>query len=104
MSPIDSKPSRNEEEYFARENAERVRALRAKLDDARLSDERKSHIMRCPRCGGHLRDQMHQSVRIEVCADCGGTWLDKGELAILEAHDTSHLRRFMRDVFGVRDE
>ena len=60
--------------------------------------------MRCPRCGGHLRDQMHHHVRIEVCPDCGGTWLDKGELEILEFHDTSNIRRFMRDVFGVRDE
>jgi Zn-finger nucleic acid-binding protein len=47
---------------------------------------------------------MHHNVRIEVCPDCGGTWLDKGELEILEAHDDSNIRRFMRDVFGVRDE
>jgi hypothetical protein len=104
MTPTNPKPSRNEEEYFARENADRVKALREKLDEARLSAERRSHIMRCPRCGGHLKDKMHHNLRIEVCPDCGGTWLDKGELEMLEHVDDSNIRRFMRDVFGVRDE
>ncbi|AHG90916.1 hypothetical protein J421_3379 [Gemmatirosa kalamazoonensis] len=104
MQPSNPKPSKNEEEYFARQNAERVQAMRARLDAERAEAERRSHIMRCPRCGGHLKDQLHHHVRIEVCPDCGGTWLDKGELEMLEAVDKSNIRRFMRDVFGVRDE
>ena len=104
MKPTNPKPSRNEEEYFVRENAERIKAMRAKRDAEYAKEERKLHIMRCPRCGGHLKHQLHHHVRIEVCPDCGGTWLDKGELEVLEAHDTSNIRRFMRDVFGVNDE
>ena len=104
MSPVDPKPSRNEEEYFARENAERVKAMRAKLDAERQAAERESHLGRCPRCGGHLTHRMHHQVGIDVCDECGGTWLDKGELEMLEHVDTSNIRRFMRDVFGVRDE
>ena len=78
--------------------------MRERLDAEYAESERKSHIMRCPRCGGHLKSQMHHGIRIDVCPDCGGTWLDKGELEMIEAVDTSNIRRFMRDVFGVRDE
>jgi uncharacterized protein with PIN domain len=104
MTPTIPKPSKNEEEYFARENAEAVRRLRAKLDAEHAQEERRLHIMRCPRCGGHLQDQMHHHVRIQVCPECGGTWLDKGELQLLEHVDNSAIRRFLRDIFGVPDE
>ena len=104
MQPANPKPSRNEEEYFARLNAERVRELRAKRDAEYAEAERKSHIMRCPRCGGHLKDQLHHQVRIEVCPDCGGTWLDKGELEMFEHVDHSNIRRFVRDLFGLKDD
>jgi hypothetical protein len=102
--PIQAKPSRNEEEYFARENAERVKALRAKLDQEQRRAERQSHIMRCPRCGGHLQHRLHHHVRIDVCPDCGGTWLDKGELEVLEHVEHSNIRRFINDIFRLKDE
>jgi uncharacterized protein len=102
MTPIDSKPSRNEDEYFARENAERVKALRDKLDEARAEADRKSHLGRCPRCGGHLATKSHHQMKIDVCEDCGGTWLDKGELEILEHVDHSNVRDFIGSLFGLR--
>ena len=102
MSSKDAKPSRNEEEYFARENAARVKALRAKLDEARSSAERASHLCRCPRCGGHLETKTHHNVRIDVCPDCGGTWLDKGELEMLEHVEVNHFREFVESLFAQR--
>ena len=102
MSPIDEKPSRNEEEYFARDNAERVKALRQQLDEMRATAERQSHIMRCPRCGGHLQEKKYHNMSIDVCPDCGGTWLDKGELEILEHVDHSNVREFIGSLFGLR--
>ena len=103
MSPVDPKPSRNEEEYFARENADRVKELRARLDRERAEAERKSHLGRCPRCGGHLREKQRHNLHIDVCDDCGGTWLDKGELEMFEHVDHSNVRRFVGDLFGLKD-
>ncbi|MBV9880556.1 MAG: zf-TFIIB domain-containing protein [Gemmatirosa sp.] len=103
MSPIESKPSKNEEEYFAKANADHIKAMRAKLDEARAESERRSHLMRCPRCGGHLAARDHHHMRIDVCPDCGGTWLDKGELEMLEHVDQSNIRRFIGDLFGLKD-
>lgn len=102
MTPIENKPSRNEEEYFARENAERVKSLRDRLDAERAAAERQSHIMRCPRCGGHLAERIHHNMRIEVCPDCGGTWLDKGELEMLEHVEHNHFREFVGSLFKQR--
>jgi len=103
MSPVDPKPSRNEEEYFARQNADRVKELRARLDDERAAAERKSHLGRCPRCGGHLEEKHRHNMHVDVCQDCGGTWLDKGELEMFEHVDHSNLRRFVGDLFGLKD-
>jgi ribosomal protein L37AE/L43A len=102
MTPIDSKPSRNEEEYFARENADRVKALRQQLDTQRAAAERQSHLGRCPRCGGHLAERVHHHMKIDVCESCGGTWLDKGELEMLEHVDHSNVRQFIGSLFGLR--
>ena len=88
MSPIDEKPSRNEDEYFTRVNAEQIKALRSQLDDARDKAERESHRMRCPRDGARLETREHHHVKIDVCPECGGTWLDKGELEHLVTKET----------------
>ena len=47
-------PSQNEEEYFLRQDAELIADLRAKRDAARQAVERKSHYMKCPKCGAAL--------------------------------------------------
>ena len=38
-------------------------------------------LMDCPRCGSMMTEAQKQGVLIDVCAGCGGIWLDKGELA-----------------------
>ena len=36
--------------------------------------------MKCPVCASPLERMIRQGVEIEVCADCRGVWLDRGEL------------------------
>lgn len=36
--------------------------------------------IRCPRDGGRMEQERIGSVRIDRCPQCGGIWLDKGEL------------------------
>jgi uncharacterized protein len=78
--PTDEKPSRNEDEYFARQNAELIREMRAKLDAERKKAALSAHLEKCPRCGGGLKEQHIEDVKIDECQDCGGVWLDRGEL------------------------
>lgn len=88
--PIEQKPSRNEDEYFHRLDAELIKAQRTKLDAERAELDRKQRdsereqcYMRCPKCGARLNEQDIQHVKVDVCPECNGTWLDAGELALL---------------------
>jgi ribosomal protein L37AE/L43A len=78
--PTDEKPSRNEDEYFAKQNLELIHEMRVKLDAERKKAERQAHNNKCPSCGGDLKEQRAEEVKIDECSDCGGIWLDKGEL------------------------
>jgi len=82
--PTDEKPSRNEDEYFAKQNLEIIHEMRVKLDAERKKAERKAHHNKCPRCGGDLKATHAEHVRIDECGECGGIWLDKGELEQLQ--------------------
>ncbi|MFL5278139.1 MAG: zf-TFIIB domain-containing protein [Myxococcales bacterium] len=79
-----SKPSTTEEEYFARENAERLRKLaveeKTRMAGAERERLQKLHFMRCPKCGMELKEIRFRDVQVDRCFSCNGTWLDAGEL------------------------
>jgi uncharacterized protein with PIN domain len=79
---IDEKPSRNEDEYFAKQDAELRRQMRERLDRERAAQSAGEGI-KCPRCSANLREEQRESVKLDTCPACGGIWLDKGELEML---------------------
>ena len=83
----ENKPSRNEEEYFAKLEAERIERKRAEQSKLNESAERKSHYMRCPKCGGHLATEEFHRIQVDRCPDCHGLWLDAGEIDLLIKQD-----------------
>jgi len=95
------KPSRNEDEYFAREDAELLRKQRERASAASLEVERKSHYMKCPKDGNDLASSQHHGVTIETCPHCGGIWLDAGELEAVTKDDSPNvLTRVLSDALG----
>jgi uncharacterized protein len=76
----DEKPSKNEDEYFGKKNLEIIHEMRMKLDAERKKDSRKAHHNKCPRCGADLKEHHAEQVKIDQCPECGGIWLDKGEI------------------------
>ena len=94
------KPSQNEDEYFARENAELLRRQRERMEATRAEEERKSHYMKCPKDGYDLTSTQFHGVQIESCPHCGGVWLDAGELAqIVHDEHPALLTRVLSDAF-----
>lgn len=77
MSWEPGKPSQNENEWFARRDAEWLKEQRALLD-ARRAEHRTG--IRCVRDGAELDERVYDGVRIDVCPTCHGIWLDAGEL------------------------
>lgn len=97
----DFKPSRNEDEYFLKQDADLLKEQRARLDDERRRAERSAHYMKCPKCGGDLAERAFAGVKVDVCPTDNGMWLDAGELELLEKVDTSRLGSFVRSLFGL---
>ena len=67
--PADNKPSRNEAEYFAKLDAERV------------------------------KEQELRQVKVDVCPDCHGMWLDAGEIQRIGSAGDTSIGGFVRDLF-----
>jgi ribosomal protein L37AE/L43A len=98
---IDGKPSRNEDEYFIKRDAELIKEQRARLDAERAAREKQQHYMKCPKCGADLAERELQHVKVDVCGDCGGMWLDKGEMNLLRSTGRGGLSSFVGSLFGV---
>jgi hypothetical protein len=99
------KPSRNEDEYFAKRDAELLRQQRDAAQKAATDAERKTHYMKCPKCGFNLITGEWHGVEIDQCTNCHGIWFDAGEAESLLRHDDSGvmgrvLRAVMRGVSG----
>lgn len=99
----DQKPSRNEDEYFVKQDAELIKEQRHRLDAERSRAERRSHFMKCPKCGADLTETEFHHLKIDRCTECGGLWLDKGEMEMLEHVDSSAIRGFVRSLFGLKN-
>lgn len=73
------KPSKNEDEYFARRDAELLRQQREAARKSAVDAERKSHHMKCPKCGYDLLTADWDGIQIDQCPNCHGIWFDAGE-------------------------
>jgi hypothetical protein len=94
------KPSRNEDEYFAQQNAELLRKQRELAEAAAREAERKSHYMKCPKDGYDLTSSEYHGVQVETCSHCGGLWLDAGEIDVIAHEDRpALLTRVLADAF-----
>ena len=101
------KPSKNEEEYFARREAELLRQQRETAQRAAIERERHSHFMKCPKCGFDLITGEWHGVQIDQCTHCHGIWFDAGEAETLLKHPEPNLigrvfRAVMRGVAGAK--
>ena len=78
-----------EEEYFHRKNKEAIEKLREKMKIAEQAKAAGTSSMRCPRCDGTLKPSSVEEVEIDTCENCGGVWLDSGELERLTKQESS---------------
>jgi hypothetical protein len=95
------KPSKNEDEYFARLEQEKLGKMRQRQAAERRATERHSHYMKCPKCGGDLHTESFHGVQVHRCGDCHGIWLDHDEIALLVKEENGNvLRKVMHDVWA----
>lgn len=96
---MSEKPSKNEDEYFARRDAELLRQQRASAQQAAAEAERKAHYMKCPKCGYDLITGDWDGIQIDQCTHCHGIWFDAGEAeTLLKSPQSNVLARVFRAV------
>jgi uncharacterized protein len=81
----DNKVSRKvEDAYFARMEFERKQKIiqeeQKKLEKMMRKELKELHHMHCPKCGMKLIEIDFKGVKIDKCSECGGIYLDDGEL------------------------
>jgi uncharacterized protein len=80
-------PSTPEDEYFVRENAEKMRRLALQSKRSLAADEQKRlrdlHYMHCPKCGMEMKEVRYGKLDVDACFSCGGVFLDKGEIDVI---------------------
>jgi uncharacterized OB-fold protein len=75
------KPSTLEDEYFVREDAERIRQLhyeeQRRLKEHEKEALRKLHQGRCAECGAQLVPERIGDILVYHCPSCGGAFLPR---------------------------
>lgn len=77
------KPSQNEDDYFAKRDAEWIRERRAELDRQEKAASTATKTLKCPRCGNALTEREFQNVKLDACDKCKGVWFDAGEVEMV---------------------
>lgn len=94
-------PSHEEEDYFARQEIEKRRALaeklRSEMQKQELDDLRKLHWNRCSKCGFEMHPIVFKGMTIEKCPNCDGVYLDLPEFEKLAGTEGG----FIKSVLGL---
>jgi len=91
--------TKNEDEYFARRDADLLRQQHAAVVRAAAERERKSHHMKCPKCGYDLITGEWDGIHIDQCTHCHGVWFDADEAqALMKTSTPNILGRVFRAV------
>lgn len=81
-----------ENEYFHRREQELIEKMRAKL----AAEATEASALQCPKCHGNLVESDFENIKVDVCNNCHGVWLDAGELARVVHHDENNSGWFGR--------
>ncbi|MEM6290793.1 MAG: zf-TFIIB domain-containing protein [Myxococcota bacterium] len=58
----------------------RREAEREAMGDDDVGKRRALHFMHCCKCGAQMDEIVFRGVRVDKCLECGGVYLDDGEL------------------------
>ena len=102
---MSSKKTKADDDYFARQDQEKIYKLAARKKDeaAKAAAEalRLEHWMRCAKCGNEMETLAFRGVEIEKCPGCGGVYLDRGELEQLAGEDKGSVFGGLAELLGM---
>jgi Zn-finger nucleic acid-binding protein len=89
-----------EDIYFAARDLELIAKLRAQLKKV-AAPRPADRPLNCPKCKGRLESYSFMDFALDRCDQCGGVWLDPGELeGLLKKSSHSPLISFVERLLG----
>jgi ribosomal protein L37AE/L43A len=82
---LDDRGRALENEYFRRQEQELIEKMKSKLS----ANNSQTSNFDCPKCDGKLVETDFETIKIDVCNNCTGVWLDAGELAQIVHRDNN---------------
>lgn len=93
-----------EDDYFHREDQERIRKLKEKMEAEKAAAEKAAlkdlHFGHCGKCGTKMNAKVFKGVEIDVCPGCGAVLLDPGELETLVGQDKGGIADTIVEMFS----
>ena len=93
-----------EDEYFHREDQERIRKLKEKMEADKTATDKAAlkelHFGHCGKCGTKMNTQVFKGVEIDICTSCGAVLLDPGELESLVGKDKGGIADTIVEMFS----
>ena len=80
---LDDRGRALENEYFHRKEQELIAKMKEKIGAEDSVDLK----INCPKCEGMLVETDFENIKIDVCDNCSGVWLDAGELTHVATKD-----------------
>ena len=95
---LDSSGYSEEERFIHQKEAEKREELKKQREAAAKEQEKKSHWMKCPKCGSDMVEKELDNVMIDQCTECEGIYFDAGELELILKREES--KSFMNKFKG----
>lgn len=95
------KPSRSEDEYFAKQEVEKKKKLAEEVAEKYKEQEKEKlkmiHHMHCPHCGMDMQSVTFKGFVIEKCFECGSVCLNHDEFEKLAGEEEG----FISNIVGL---
>jgi hypothetical protein len=89
-----------EDIYFSERDRELLEKLRSRLHKSKIEEAPRT----CPKCSGKLEGHTFEGISLDRCSECGGIWLDRGELeAIVHKISRSPLGTWVDSITGNKE-
>lgn len=90
MTPFELPGYNEADRQFHEKDLQLIAKIREGLDAYRSKTEaekaKAAHWMKCPKCGGQMKEIKRGEVVADQCTSCGGLFFDAGEFAMMVSH------------------
>lgn len=93
-----------EDRYFIHRDEETLEKIKSEKEQQLLEEQRKSHFMKCPKCGIDMEPVKYRKIIIDRCTGCKGIWIDQSQLHIIHSKSPVIFKALMKKFLDTFEE